>query len=206
MNIFIDETGKKVKLKNMRVSQVKQMTQWGSHKDRLFADYDFPKFENDEIIQWFKVKSTGNRAIVAITDFYGEVVGYISLRKIRTFFKTAEFGVVLNPDKIENGYGTDALNILAKWFFNKLKYKKLYLTVAKYNDRAYRIYKKMGFEALKFTEESFDNYEINPLSDDKYKSISKYFTVKRGGIFVSCIKMQLTREKFEESKYLKNYI
>lgn len=194
MNIAIDETGEKTRLQNMRVSQVKSMTFWGSHKDRLFADYDFPKYTNDEIIDWYKTKTKGKRILIAITDLENlELVGYMTLRKISGFFKTAELGIVLNPDKIEKGYGSDAMKTLTRWFFTDLKYEKLNLTVAMYNDRAYRVYKKVGFKSIGRVYESFDNDEVDPFEDKKYENISKYFKRQGGVTYVNCIKMQMRR-------------
>lgn len=188
----INEKGKLVQLHNMTPVEVQQMQKWSKHTDRLYADYDFPQMEKSELFDWYRIKTQKGRVLISICSFDGELIGYLSLRNIRRFFKVSELGIVLNPAQIEKGYGTDAIKTFLKWYFNKLKFKKLLLSVAMYNARAYKVYQKIGFvEKYKFFD-TFENEEIDPTIDDSYTNIRQYFKKKKDTLYVRCIKMQIS--------------
>lgn len=191
MKYIINETGKKTKLLNMSIIHAEKTQNWGNHLDRLYADYDFPILNNKDLSNWYINKTSNNKVLISILDFEDNLIGYISLRKINLIFKTAEIGIVLDPNKINMGYGSDAIYVLKKWFFRKIKFKTLYLSVAMYNLRAYHTYKKLGFVEIKTFWDKFENLEINPLEDEIYTNIRKYFKRKFDDIYVKCIKMKV---------------
>lgn len=192
MECFINELGNNIILRNMTISDAKKMVSWTTHKDRLFANYDFPKFTNNELVQWFEKKNKSNRLIMSICDLNNDIIGYISLRNINKIFKTSEMGILLEPSKINLGYGSDAICTMVKWYFEKLGFKKLFLRVAMYNKRAYKVYRKIGFEPMYTLYEEFNNNEIDVLGDEQYLYIRKYFKVSFHKIYVKCIKMKLS--------------
>ena len=167
LKYYIDEMGEHIKLHNMRSYETKLTQGWGKHKDRLYADYDFPSLSMVELVEWLELKTSKGRAIISISTINDRIIGYISLRNTNRFFKRGELGIVLNPDEINKGYGTEALKIFINWYFKKLKFKKLFLSVAMYNDRAYRVYRKLGFKSKYTFWERFDNEEINPFLDEE---------------------------------------
>lgn len=192
LKYIINEAGKNIHLHNMMPSELQQLLQWSKHKDRLYADYDFPQFNNKELADWYSIKTRKNRMLVSICSQDGELLGYISLRNIKKFFKISELGIVLNPARIEKGYGTDAIKTFLRWYFQTLKYNKLLLSVAMYNDRAHFVYKKIGFVEKYTFYDIFENTEIDPLNDPEYINIKKFFKNKRGLIYVNCLKMEIS--------------
>ena len=192
LKYYIDEMGEHIKLHNMRSYETKLTQGWGKHKDRLYADYDFPSLSMVELVEWLELKTSKGRAIISISTINDRIIGYISLRNTNRFFKRGEFGIVLNPDEINKGYGTEALKTFINWYFKKLKYKKLFLSVAMYNDRAYRVYRKLGFKSKYTFWERFDNEEINPFLDEEYEDIKRYFKKVKDITYVKCMKMELS--------------
>ncbi|EHL18333.1 hypothetical protein HMPREF9630_00058 [Peptoanaerobacter stomatis] len=192
MKYYIDEMGEHIKLHNMRSYETKLTQGWGKHKDRLYADYDFPSLSMVELVEWLELKTSKGRAIISISTMNDRIIGYISLRNTNKFFKRGELGIVLNPDEINKGYGTEALKTFINWYFKKLKYKKLFLSVAMYNDRAYRVYRKLGFKSKYTFWERFDNEEINPFLDEEYEDIKRYFKKVKDITYVKCMKMELS--------------
>lgn len=192
LKYYIDEMGEHIKLHNMRSYETKLTQGWGKHKDRLYADYDFPSLSMVELVEWLELKTSKGRAIISISTMNDRIIGYISLRNTNKFFKRGELGIVLNPDEINKGYGTEALKTFINWYFKKLKYKKLFLSVAMYNDRAYRVYRKLGFKSKYTFWERFDNEEINPFLDEEYEDIKRYFKKVKDITYVKCMKMELS--------------
>lgn len=192
LKYYIDEMGEHIKLHNMRSYETKLTQGWGKHKDRLYADYDFPSLSMVELVEWLELKTSKGRAIISISTINDRIIGYISLRNTNRFFKRGELGIVLNPDEINKGYGTEALKTFINWYFKKLKYKKLFLSVAMYNDRAYRVYRKLGFKSKYTFWERFENEEINPFLDKEYEDIKRYFKKVKDITYVKCMKMELS--------------
>ena len=63
-----------------------------------------------------------------------------------------------------------------------------------YNDRAYRVYEKLGFKKKFIFWDKFLNQEINPIIDDKYQDIKEYFRKIDGILYIKCIKMNLSKQ------------
>ena len=79
---------------------------------------------------------------------------------------------------------------LLDYFFNEIKFRELLLEVNLFNDRAIRLYKKLGFKEMGYTKEVFENQEIN--HDDRF------FEMDHGLIYAKIIKMILTKDDYYE--------
>ncbi len=184
--------GKKVSVRSMLKEDVEKMLHWSLHDDLLFYDYNFPYMDIEERNQWFELKTKGQKRCFSVFDKQGQMVGYMSLRNVNRFFKRSELGIVFDPGEVSKGYGSDAINTLLKWYFKDLGYRKMILTVAAYNERAIKSYKKVGFEKYAQQYGEFMNPRINPLIDDEFKNIKKYFRKKGNKIEVLYYKMQIS--------------
>jgi len=100
LKYYIDEIGEHIKLHNMIPYETSLTQVWGKHKDRLYADYDFPSLSMAELVEWLELKTSKGRAIISISTINDRIIGYISLRNTNRFFKRGELGIVLNPDEI----------------------------------------------------------------------------------------------------------
>ncbi|MBU1164871.1 GNAT family N-acetyltransferase [Patescibacteria group bacterium] len=82
----------------------------------------------------------------AIETKEGKHIGGCALNNIVKEAKHAEFGIIIG-DKASwsKGYGTDALELLLNFGFNRLKLKRIYLRCIEYNKRGIRCYEKCGF-------------------------------------------------------------
>ncbi|MET3684383.1 diamine N-acetyltransferase [Alkalibacillus flavidus] len=79
--------------------------------------------------------------------YYGEVrVGFLGLFDIDWRHRHAEFAIMIDPAFQGNGYATCATELMVDYGFYQLNLHKLFLFVAKSNDKAVYIYEKVGFE------------------------------------------------------------
>ncbi len=184
--------GDKVSVRSMQLEDVEKMLHWSLHEDRLFYDYNFPYMDIDEREQWFELKTKGHKRCFSVFNTQGEMVGYISFRNVNIFLKCSELGIVFDPGQVSNGYGTDAIKTLLKWYFNDFKYKKMILTVAAYNDRAIKSYQKVGFKKYAQYYGEFMNTKVDPLMEEEYIRIRKHFRKKRSRLDVLYYKMQIS--------------
>jgi len=184
--------GKKVILKPMQIEDVYSMMAWGTHEDRLFFDYNFPYMTEDEICAWFELKTKRFRRCFSVFNYNKQLVGYIALRNVKIIRKKSELGIVFDPNYLSEGYGTDSLIALLKWYFDTFKFKKMVLSVAAYNYRAIRCYEKVGFKKTKEYYDEFMNYKINPIEDRNYSQIKHFFRQKGEKIQVLYYKMEIS--------------
>ncbi len=75
-----------------------------------------------------------------------EMIGNCSIGRIHYVDNSAELGIFIGAeDNRDEGFGTDALQLLLDFGFNDLNLHSIYLRVADYNERAKSCYKKAGF-------------------------------------------------------------
>lgn len=190
------EVGKKTIVTSMKVQDVAKFSSWQSHENPLFYDYNFPILNRENQISWFKEKTAGRKRAFTIKNFDGQVVGYMALRNVNPFFRQTELGIVMSPQLLERGYGSDGIKTLMNWYFDTLKYRKLFLTVAFYNKRAMHVYKKLGFEYVQIVYEPFENIMFDPFSEENREEYGKLFVKKGRKILSKCIKMQMTKKNY----------
>jgi ribosomal-protein-alanine N-acetyltransferase len=76
----------------------------------------------------------------------GNSKGIISLNDKDDEGKVGELGIWLHPDFHENGFGTEAAELLTNHAFNQLNYHKICARAQKQNQPSIRIWEKLGFE------------------------------------------------------------
>ena len=186
--------GKYVKLSPMQLEDVEKMISWERHEDILFADYNFPPWSAKERKKWFLSKTSGTKQCFSIFDREGVLIGYISLRKVNLLLKTGEIGILLRPSAIGKKYGRDALRTFLKWATESEKFRKLKLTVARYNDRAIACYQSVGFVLKRKFFDYCYNDQIVPFEIEGWEKIAPYFKYSGSHLFVQYYEMQIHRD------------
>ena len=97
-----------------------------------------PKFES------FQRTDSYSFALEKLSD--GEYIGRCSIIKIDWKNSVAEVGIFLGRPYWSQGYGTDAMRVLVRFIFNEMNMNKIKLHVFSFNERAKRVYEKIGFK------------------------------------------------------------
>ena len=102
----------------------------------------------DEEQKYFESEPKLNaRYFVIVTLEKDEMIGTISLEKIRVAHRTAELGIFIgNKDYRSKGYGAEAIRLLLDFGFNYLNLNSIRLDLLEFNERALKCYKKCGFK------------------------------------------------------------
>ena len=79
---------------------------------------------------------------------------------------------------------------LLDYYFNEINFKELILEVNLFNSRAIKLYEKLGFKEDGYTEEVFENQDID--YDDRF------FEMDHGLIYSKILKMTLTKDDYYE--------
>ena len=153
--------GRNITIRRLKKKDIPLMKNWGSHKNLLLEDYNFPDMTNLEMKLWYRMKE-----IPFINRYYsiwlGEnIIGYLGIKGINIFDRSSTLGLVMDPNYTSKGYGREALYLFLDYYFNDIKMKTMNLEVNQYNERAYRLYKKLGFVEEGFYLDEFFNQDID---------------------------------------------
>ncbi len=89
---------------------------------------------------------TSNRHEFSIDTLDGLHIGNCVYYNINQAKSKAEIGIMIgNRDYWNLGYGTETVNTLVDYVFNKIELKNIYLTTLEWNARAHKCFKKCGF-------------------------------------------------------------
>ncbi|WP_353650173.1 GNAT family protein [Nakamurella sp. A5-74] len=75
----------------------------------------------------------------------GELVGHVTLHGRHQPARIATFAIVMGPDHVGQGLGTEATRMMVRYGFEELGLHEIELQVWSYNRRAIRSYTKAGF-------------------------------------------------------------
>ncbi len=188
--------GLRIDIDRLRLQDVFDMRKWGQHENPLLEDYNFPHMNDSEVKVWYKIKTNNPyNKYFSIKDKNGVLIGYMGIKSIKVFRRISTLGIVLDPDKINNGYGTEILETFLHHYFTKMKMKKMILEVSAFNKRAYRVYEKMGFEKKYMYREEFFDQGLD-LNDPYYLKEKYSFEIIAGDLYSYIYKMSLSKKRF----------
>ncbi|HLR21707.1 MAG TPA: GNAT family N-acetyltransferase [Tissierellaceae bacterium] len=188
--------GKRVIIRPLILEDVYSMRNWGYHSNPLLADYNFPIMDNEDIKKWYEVKTKS-----FFNKYYGilnkdnRLIGYIGIKGIKFIRGQSTLGIVLDPNYINKGYGTEVLKNFLNYYFTRMKMKIMYLEVTKFNTRAYQLYKNMGFKLISYYLDEFFNQDLD-LNNNYYLQGKSGFVIKDGKIYNYIYKMELDKNTF----------
>ena len=104
--------------------------------------------EREEAILSDMVKNNSQIFSIVINN-EEQLIGSCSLFDLDHSDRKAELGIMIGDKSCWNqGYGTEAIELLLDYGFNILNLNNIYLKVFEYNERAYKCYNKVGFKEI----------------------------------------------------------
>lgn len=94
--------------------------------------------------QWSQNDPAG-RLGLSVENFDGELIGHVTLFGTTLPARIATFAIIIGPDFVGHGYGTDTTRVMLRYAFDELGAHKVELQTWAYNTRALRAYEKAGF-------------------------------------------------------------
>lgn len=188
--------GKKTIVRNLKREDVDKRLKWKPYPDPLYYHYNRPPVSRVEKELWYmRKKEDPDLVYLSIDNLEHELIGFLSLFKIDRKNKSSEVGIYLGYEFIDQGYGTDALLTLMKYYFEELSYDRLFLDVATLNKRAIRCCEKCGFKHVRTRFKVNDpRTKIDVFSNDRFKNVRKYFRKRGKDTLVQFEEMVITRE------------
>ena len=180
--------------RKIRFSDAMKFSKWGKHDDVRFYQYNFPFEEKIEYEQWFFFKQKLIRKkIYGLFDTENNPVGFITLKNIKWFKRSAEMGIAINPDQLGEGLGRVLIKAYLAYIFKTYPINTMRLRVATFNVRAQKCYQSCGFSNITkrvepFEEQSF-KMEIMAMYPDQ-------FYIKNNILYTDFFVMEIDKKTF----------
>ena len=192
--------GDRIKINILKVEDVFFMREWGIHETPLLEDYNFPEMDDKEIKIWYKMKTRSPfNEYYAIRNEDEKLIGYMGIKHIKKFKRKSTLGIVLDPNQVNKGYGTEILEVFLNYYFTEMKMKKMILEVSAFNKRAYRLYEKLGFVKKGYHLDEFCNPYINK-EDPYFLEEKSAFVIDEEKIYNYVYRMTLTKKIFFKTR------
>jgi diamine N-acetyltransferase len=139
-----EEVERTVYLRAFEQEDIKELQLWLNDPEsirmvgRKFKSYD-------ETVIYVQQKKTNGDLVMAIEKQDGQMIGWGFLKNIEYEHGRAGIGILLAPEHRGCGYGQQAMELMIDIGFKQLRLNKIYLTTREFNERAVKLYIKLGF-------------------------------------------------------------
>lgn len=166
-----------VTLREFEETDVPKKVEWiNNHENNQFLHYDLP-LKIDKTIEWFRNKDNTKR-LDCIIEYEGVSVGLIGLLQIDRTNMKAEYYITIGENCYkQKGIATKATKAILEYAFSELKLHKIYLTVDAKNEKAIRLYEKVGFKREGyFVDDLFCSKNTEFIDRERYAVVNKWKT------------------------------
>lgn len=159
MKLFEDD----VVIREFTIDDVEKKVEWiNNPANNEYLHYDIP-LSIEGTTEWFLKKDNSSR-IDGIIEYRGVPIGVIGLLQIDNLNKKAEFYITIGAIEFKRkGIATIATKLMIDYAFRELNLQKIYLNVDEKNERACKLYEKVGFkcEGVFIKDMFFKNEWVN---------------------------------------------
>lgn len=188
--------GERVRVRPFTYEDMARRAKWPRFEEPEFSHLNIDLSTEARRQIWFRQRMRHRGPFwLAIDTLEGEMVGEESLREVDVRRKVARLGIHLSPAHIGRGFGTDAVCVMLRYFFDHLHFVEMKLDVAAHNRRAIRSYEKLNFEVrYSFWQNHHLAFQI--LTDERCVHLRPY--VRRDGALevMKFWEMGLTAERY----------
>ncbi|MGD8566061.1 MAG: GNAT family protein [Candidatus Bathyarchaeota archaeon] len=148
--------GKKVCIRSFELSDLDEIMKYWNKVElrRLLGSIDDGPASSTQEEEWIKEtwklrkeKKAFQFAITTLKD--KKLIGGAGLFNFHWTSRSAEVGIgIYNPEYWGKGYGVESLNLVLGFAFQNLNLNRVELEVFDFNKRAYKCYRKVGFNEV----------------------------------------------------------
>ncbi len=142
-------SGKRVNFRSIKKSDLKTLQKWRNSTEiwPFNTQYVLLNMKNQK--QWYEqnIQKKSDRIMFLITNKLGESIGICGLIHVNSKDNNASVAIIVGEKKYHNkGLGTEILELLVSYGFNKIKLHKIDAEVFEYNENSLHLFKKMNFK------------------------------------------------------------
>lgn len=137
---------KKMKVSKLNQNHLEERCNWLNHPDvyqHMNMQYPITLIETEK---WFDRAVINNLRIDLVFEENKSIIAMTGLTNIDTNNGLAEFYIMVNPNFQGNGYGSKSTIFTINYAFNNYNIHKIYLYTNEFNERANKLYEKLGFQ------------------------------------------------------------
>ena len=127
------------KFKLMTQEQAEEIA-FNWHYDNEYSFYDM-EADQEDLVDFLDPKNRGDANFVVTKD--NDIIGYFSFNKVA--INTIDIGLGMRLNLVGNGNGLEFLKAGIEFAKSKYAPQKITLSVATFNKRAIKVYRKIGF-------------------------------------------------------------
>ncbi|WP_138417676.1 GNAT family N-acetyltransferase [Aquibacillus sediminis] len=133
-----------IRLRAFEQEDISSLHHWFNDQESMIMAGRVPMSyeETEEFVLTIKKEGA---IVLAIEHDQQGLVGWIHLSNRSMEHGRAEIGLLLDPHYRGQGYGKEAMDAMLDIGFNQLRLHKIFLTTRGINQRAKRLYEKLGF-------------------------------------------------------------
>lgn len=144
-------TGEKVRLREYRREDIPLAQAYINKAEmkRLLSGSPFllTLWDEEKFITSLSASQGSNYSFAIETLAEGHYIGGCGFNRLDWKNRNCEIGIFIGDEEYQNkGFGTDAMKILIRLCFNQLNLYKVGLNVLSYNERALKVYRRLGFK------------------------------------------------------------
>lgn len=140
--------GKHVNFYTITKNDLRTLQRWRNSNDIFAYNTQYVLLNMIDQENWYgqTMQKNSDRVMFMVTNKLGKPIGVCGLIHVDLKDKTASIAIIIGEKKFHNkGFGTEALQILIGYGFNKLKLHRLEAEVFEYNETSIKLFKKMNF-------------------------------------------------------------
>jgi diamine N-acetyltransferase len=185
--ILNDKRNSRVYLRRISYKDALDLKNRTNFEEERLSGYNYGNFTDADVRFRYSGITAQRRKYFAIKRKEDDrFIGFLGLKNLNSISKKAKLGIVFDASFVSQGYGYEAMLILLDYFFDEMGYKELDLEVNDFNERAYRLYKKLGFKEYGKKTALFENQDI--------EFDSQYFVYKNGNIHTNITMMKIRED------------
>jgi len=116
-----------------------------SHTQAPFSKYVLKKYLENAHLDIYEVKQL---RLVIEDSHIKEHIGMIDLFDFDPLNKRAGIGILIQPEKQQKGYASEAIQLLTKYSFRYLNLHQLYANITTDNDKSLSLFLKHNFKKI----------------------------------------------------------
>lgn len=143
--------GERVRLRGVEKEDLEKFVVWLNDqevRENLLIYHPWATWQEENWFQGLKDREPAELPLVidVLTEDGWLLIGNSSFHKVDWRSRSAEVGIFIGDKKYWNkGYGSEAMQLILQFGFNRLNLNRIYLQVFETNPRAIRAYEKCGF-------------------------------------------------------------
>ncbi|HEX7344945.1 MAG TPA: GNAT family N-acetyltransferase [bacterium] len=136
--------GRRVTVRSFSLADENLRQAWAKFDDPYLSRYNFtPRQEASNLVLYERLC---DRIRLALDDPADNLIGYVFLKPFERDERAMEIGICLSAGHIGRGLGREALELILPWAIESLNLNRIVLDVDEINQRALRLYRRLGFK------------------------------------------------------------